>query len=657
MTLNTNQREGGLFIKDKVHPLFNEINGDGKIMIDNEKMSQILREVQKPGRYTGGEYGEIIKDKSKIKLRIAFCFPDTYEIGMSNLGVRILAGVFNSYDDIWCERVYAPWVDMDEKMREFDIPLFVHESGDPVSEFDIAAFTLQYELCYTNVLNMLNLSKIPLRCADRIDDDSIPVILGGGPCAYNAEPVADFFDIFSIGEGEESLAELARLYIDMKDSGIYTKKEFLRRAASELEGFYVPSLYEVTYKDDGTVESYTPKFSDVPKRVKRRIIKDMDTSYYPLNPVMPYIETVHDRIMLEVYRGCIRGCRFCQAGMIFRPVREKSPEVLCEQARELAKNTGYDEISLISLSISDYSCLEHLTDSLLEWTDDSRISLSLPSLRADSFTEELMEKVSTVRTTSLTFAPEAGTQRLRDAINKNVTEDEILGAVKIAFKAGKNQVKLYFMNGLPTETYEDIEGISTLASHVVDEYYRNPNRNKAKPLAVTVSVSCFIPKPNTPFQWEAQEPMDELVKKQRYLREKITDRKVRYSWHDAKVSRLEAVFARGDRRLADAIETAVNEGMKFDSWDEFFDYEKWMDIFERCSVDPSFYANREFGEDETLPWDVIDCGVSKEFLLRERHKAYESKTTPNCKEKCSNCGVNSADAGSEGKYRWCPKLK
>lgn len=622
-------------------------------MIDKEKLSGILRKVQKPGRYTGGEYGEVIKNKDEVRLRVAFCFPDTYEIGMSNLGVRILAGVLNSYDDIWCERVYAPWIDMDEKMREFNIPLFANESGDPLSEFDIAAFTLQYELCYTNVLNMLNLSGIPLRSADRIDDDSIPVVLGGGPCAYNAEPIADFFDMFSIGEGEEAIDELARLYINMKDAGVYSKRDFLRRAASEIEGIYVPSLYEVTYKNDGTIEKYSRKFDDVPVRVKRRIIRDMDSAYYPVNPVMPYIETVQDRIMLEVYRGCIRGCRFCQAGMIFRPVREKSPEVLCEQAREIAKNTGYDEISLISLSISDYSCLNKLTDMLLKWTDHDRISLSLPSLRADSFTEELMEKISTVRTSSLTFAPEAGTQRLRDAINKNVTEEDILGAVKIAFSAGKNQVKLYFMNGLPTESYEDIDGIAELASHVVDEYYRNPNRNKAKSPTVTVSVSCFIPKPNTPFQWEAQENMDELLKKQKYLREKITNKKIKYSWHDARVSRIEAVFARGDRRLADAIEMAVNDGVKFDSWDEYFSYEKWIDIFEKCSVDPSFYANREFGEEEILPWDMIDCGVSKEFLLRERRRAYLSKTTPNCMEQCSNCGVNSIDGGN---YRWCPKL-
>jgi len=622
-------------------------------MIDNEKMSGILRDVQKPGRYTGGEHFAVIKEKANIKLRVAFCFPDTYEIGMSNLGVRILAGVLNSFDDVWCERAYAPWVDMDAKMREFDIPLYAHESGDPIAEFDIAAFTLQYELCYTNVLNMLSLSKIPMKSADRLDDDTIPVVLGGGPCAYNAEPVADFFDIFSIGEGEESLAELARLYIGMKESGEYSKKKFLCKAACELEGFYVPSLYSVTYNSDRTVEKYAPIYDDVPARVKRRIVKDMDTAHYPLQPVMPFIETVHDRIMLEVYRGCIRGCRFCQAGMIFRPVREKSPEVLCAQAKELAKNTGYDEISLLSLSISDYSCLNKLTDDLLSWTNDERISLSLPSLRADSFTSELMEKISSVRTSSLTFAPEAGTQRLRDAINKNVTEEDILGAVKIAFAYGKNLVKLYFMNGLPTETYEDIEGIAELASHVIDEYYRNPNRNKAKPPAVTVSVSCFIPKPNTPFQWEAQNQFEELLKKQMYLKDKITDRKIRYTWHDAKVSRLEAVFARGDRRLAPALEKAALAGVKFDAWDEFFNYEKWMEIFSECGIDPSFYANREIGEDEVLPWDVIDCGISKEFLLSERHKAYKSKVSPNCKEQCSSCGVNSGEGGN---YRWCPKL-
>ena len=611
-------------------------------------ISGILRNVQKPGRYSGGEYGQIIKDKSKVKLRFAFCFPDTYEIGMSNLGVRLLYGVLNREEDVWCERVYAPWLDMEEQMREHDVPLFAHESTDPVSEFDIVGFTLQYELCYTNVLNMLSLAKIPLRSCERAEDD--PIIIGGGPCAYNAEPIADFFDVFSIGEGEDALVEFSRLYIKMKEDGSYTRKAFLHEAA-KLEGFYVPSLYDVTYNEDGTVKAYTPICEDVPNKVTKRIMRDMDRSYYPDKVVMPYIETVHDRIMLEVYRGCIRGCRFCQAGMVYRPVREKTPEVLCRQAKCLFENTGYNEMSLSSLSISDYSRLDELTDMLLEWTDDAKINLTLPSLRVDSFTKELMDKISTVRTSSLTFAPEAGTQRLRDAINKNVFEEDLLRAVNVAFDAGKNLVKLYFMNGLPTERYEDLDGIADLASKVVKAFYNNPNRNRYKPITVTVSVSCFIPKPFTPFQWEAQDSMEMLEDKQQYLRDKITDRKIRYNYHDARVSRVEAVFARGDRKLSRALEIAHERGLKFDSWDECFDYDKWLSVFEAAGIDPAFYANRKFGFDEVLPWDIIDCGVTKEFLLREAKKAYNSETTANCREHCSGCGANKLG----GERTWCKK--
>ena len=617
----------------------------------NKDVSSILKAVTKPGRYSGGEYGQIIKDKNQVKARFAFCFPDTYEIGMSNLGVRILYGVLNEEKDVWCERVYDPWIDMQEKMREHNIPLTACESGDPLTEFDMIGFTLQYEMSYTNVLNMLELAKIPLRARDR--DDSMPIIIGGGPCAYNPEPVADFFDLFNIGEGEEMLPELCRLYIKMKDEGRYTKEAYLHEAASTIEGIYVPSLYEVTYNDDGTIKAYTPKYNDVPKTVKKRIIEDMDKAYFPKKVVMPYIETVHDRIMLEVFRGCIRGCRFCQAGIIYRPVREKSAETLNEQAKCLFESTGYDEISLTSLSISDYTQLEELTTELLEWTDENMVSLSLPSLRVDSFTKELMDKIATVRSSSLTFAPEAGTQRLRDVINKNVREGDLLRAVSVAFEAGKNAVKLYFMNGLPTETYEDIEGIATLASHVIDAYYQCPGRNKAKKPQVTISVSCFIPKPFTPFQWEAQDTLEELAKKQEYLGSKITDRKIRYTYHDAKVSRIEAVLARGDRRLADALELACNEGFMFDAWDECFDYDKWISVFERSGVDPAFYANRAFGLDEVLPWDVIDCGVTKAFLRRERDRAYAENTTPHCREKCSGCGANKLG----GKGTCCPNAK
>ena len=614
--------------------------------MNHEQISSILRSVTKPARYTGGEFGQILKDKRDVSVRFAFCFPDTYEIGMSNLGVRILYEALNREAGVWCERVYAPWIDMDEKMRTYGIPLTAHESGDPLTEFDIVAFTLQYELCYTTALHMLKLAKIPLLSRDRAED--APIILGGGPCAYNAEPLADFFDIFSIGEGEEALVELCALYDRMKKDGSYSRAAFLREA-SHLEGFYVPSLYEVSYTDDGLIASIEPRYPDVPKRVKKRIIRDLDAAVYPEKLVMPYIETVHDRIVLEVNRGCIRGCRFCQAGMVYRPIREKSPEVLCKLAKCLYDNTGYDEISLISLSISDYSRVGELTDLLLDWTDGEHVSLSLPSLRIDSFSEELMKKISSVRTGGITFAPEAGTQRLRDVINKNVTEEDLMHAVGIAFKNGKNSVKLYFMNGLPTETKEDIAGIAELARRVIGQFYKTPERNKARPVGVTVSVSCFIPKPFTPFQWEGQDSLDSLKEKQEYLRECITDRKIRYNWHDAEVSRIEAVFARGDRRLSAALLLAVEEDMMFDAWDECFSYEKWLDVFARSGIDPAFYANRAFGLDEVLPWDVIDAGVTKEFLKRERDRAYAEKTTPACSEHCSGCGANQLG----GKTRWC----
>ena len=617
----------------------------------NENYSSILKLVSKPGRYCGGEYGSIIKDKESIKARFAFCFPDSYEIGMSNLGVRILYGALNEEKDIWCERVYAPWVDMEEKMRTYDIPLTAHESGDAVRDFDIVGFTLQYEMCYTNVLNMLDLMKVPLRSADRGEDE--PIIIGGGPCAYNPEPIAPFFDVFSIGEGEEALVEFTKLYIKMKGDGTYTRAAFLHEVARTLEGFYVPSLYDVTYNGDGTIKEYRPLYDDIPTKVKKRIIRDMDKAYFPEKVVMPYIETVQDRIMLEVYRGCIRGCRFCQAGMIYRPVREKTPDVLNSQAKCLYESTGYEEISMTSLSISDYSKIDELTDKLLEWTNDNMVSLSLPSLRADSFTKELMDKVASVRSSSLTFAPEAGTQRLRDVINKNVTEEEILRAVHTAFEVGKNSVKLYFMNGLPTETYSDIEGIAEIAKHVIDEFYRTENRPKGRQVGVTVSVSCFVPKPFTPFQWEAQDTMESLAEKQEYLKTKITDRRIKYNHHDARVSRIEAVLARGDRRLADSLELACRQGFKFDAWDEFFDYDKWLAVFEKSNIDPSFYANRQIGLDEVLPWDIIDCGVTKEFFLRERAVAYEGNTTPNCREKCSGCGANKLG----GERTWCPNSK
>ena len=611
----------------------------------------ILRSVSKPGRYTGGEYGQIVKDREKVKARFAFCFPDSYEIGMSNLGVRILYGVLNSDEDIWCERVYAPWIDMEDKMREHHIPLWAHESGDPIADFDFIGFTLQYEMSYTNVLNMLDLAVLPLRAADRGED--APLVIGGGPCSYNPEPVADFFDLFNIGEGEEMLPEIVRLYIKMKEDGSYTKAGFLREAARSIEGVYVPSLYDVSYNEDGTVKAYTPKYPDVPEKVRKRIVKDLDTMYFPDKLVMPYLETVQDRIMLEVFRGCIRGCRFCQAGIIYRPVREKSPEVLCNQAKCLYEATGYEEMSLSSLSISDYTRLRELTDGLISWTNDKKVSLSLPSLRIDSFTRELMDKVASVRASSITFAPEAGTQRLRDVINKNVTEEDLMNAAGIAFAAGKEQVKLYFMDGLPTETDEDLEGIAKLGKAVIEKFYATPEHNKRRQPQVTVSVSCFVPKPFTPFQWEPQDMPETLERKRLYIRSKITDRKIKYSCHDSGTSRIEAVLALGDRRVGAALELACREGFRFDAWDEFFSYDRWMDVFARSGIDPSFYANRRRQTSEVLPWDVIDCGVTKEFLIREYEKAHAGVTTPNCREHCSGCGANRLG----GERACCPSLQ
>ena len=617
----------------------------------NQKFYEILKQVSKPGRYSGGEYGQVIKDKANIKARFAFAFPDTYEIGMSNLGIRILYNCLNNEDDIWCERVYAPWTDMQEKMREHNIPLWAHESKDAVSEFNFLGFTLQYEMCYTTVLNMLELAGMPLRSCDR--DESFPLVIGGGPCAYNPEPVADFFDLFNIGEGEQMLVEIVRLYIKMHDEGRYTKAEFLHEAARTIKGVYVPSLYEVTYNEDGTIKAYAPIYDDIPTKIEKRIVEDMDTAMFPEKVVMPYTEVVHDRIMLEVFRGCIRGCRFCQAGIIYRPVREKTPELLNKQAQCLYENTGYEEISLSSLSISDYTGLPELTDKLLDWTVDNMVSFSLPSLRVDSFNKELMDKVASVRSSSLTFAPEAGTQRLRDVINKNVFEDDLMRAVNVAFDGGKHQVKLYFMQGLPTETDEDLRGIPDLAKKVIEAYYANPNRNKAKQPSVTFSVSCFIPKPFTPFQWEPQDSLEELYRKQEFIGECVTDRKIRYQHHDAETCRIEAVLARGDRRLSDALELACKEGFTFDAWSEFFDYNKWISVFERTGIDPAFYANRRWSYDEVLPWDIIDCGVSKEFLIRESKKAHEGVSTPNCREKCSGCGANKLG----GERTCCPKIK
>lgn len=606
----------------------------------NKKAEKLLSMVQKPGRYTGGELNSVIKNPEDVDMRFAFCFPDTYEIGMSHLGMKILYSLLNKREDTWCERVFAPWVDMEELMRKNDVPLFALESSDEIKDFDVIGFTLQYELCYTNVLNMLDLAGVPVRSADR--KSLTPLVIGGGPCVCNAEPIADFFDLTLPGEGEEVLNELMDLFKEYKKKGA-SKEEFLK-AAAKIEGVYVPSFYEFSYNDDNTIRSVTPS-NGAPERVKKRIISDLDTVFYPESFVVPFIDIVHDRAVEEIFRGCIRGCRFCQAGFLYRPIREKSSDTVNKQCRSLCDTTGYDEISLSSLSTSDYTQLQSLLEGIFSWSEDDKVSVSLPSLRVDNFSDELMEKLQKVRKSGLTFAPEAGTQRLRDAINKNVTEREVIETSRKAFSGGWTNVKLYFMMGLPTETNEDVVGIADLAQKVVDEFYKNPNKPKGKGVNVSISVSCFVPKPFTPFQWEAQDTMEQLKAKQHLLLESVKSRKISVSYHDARTSFLEGVFARGDRRLCDVMERAWRKGCRFDSWDECFSFEKWMEAFEECGVDPYFYTSRKRSYDEILPWDHMDYGISNKFFQKEAEKAYQSVTTPHCREKCNACGANKLNGG------------
>ena len=606
----------------------------------DKRLEKILPLVQKPARYIGGELNSVIKDKTSVDVRYAFCFPDSYEIGMSHLGIKILYGIANDRDDTWCERVFAPWPDMEEKMRENNIPLYGLESGDPIKDFDLIGFTLQYEMCYTNILNMLDLAGLPVRAADR--KSLSPIVMGGGPCACNPEPVADFFDLFLLGDGEDESNEIIDLYKKHKANGS-TKQEFLAEAA-KLPGVYVPSLYDVSYNDDGTLKEVTPR-GDAPARVHKRVVKDLDKVYYPTKFVVPFIDVVHDRVTHEIFRGCIRGCRFCQAGFIYRPIREKHPETINEQCRELIKNTGYDEISLCSLSSSDYSHIQELLTMLLEWTPGEKVNVALPSLRVDNFPEELMKKLLTVRRSGLTFAPEAGTQRMRDVINKNVTEEEMLETARTAFSGGYSAVKLYFMIGLPTETDEDVEGIGILAKKVVDEFYACPDRPKDRGVTVGASASSFVPKPFTPFQWEPQATPEELKAKQEHLKATVPSKKISLAFHDIPTSFLEGVLARGDRRLSAVIEEAWRRGCKFDSWGEMFKFDVWQSVFDDLGVDPLFYANRRRSFDEVLPWDHIDFGVTKEFLMREAKKAYTAETTPHCRIKCAGCGSNKLNGG------------
>lgn len=606
-----------------------------KLALDDE----ILLKIEKPARYIGGEVNSVMKDKDKVEVRFAMCFPDVYEIGMSHLGIQILYDMFNRMEDVWCERVYSPWVDLDGIMRREDIPLFALESQDPIRDFDFLGITIQYEMCYTNILQVLDLSHIPLRSLERTEED--PIVIGGGPCAYNPEPLASFFDLFYIGEGETVYRQLLDLYKENKKRG-GSRMDFLEMAAS-VEGIYVPAFYTVSYHEDGTLASFTPDRSCAPVTIKKQVVMDMEETTYPEAPVVPFIKVTQDRVVLEIQRGCIRGCRFCQAGMLYRPTRERNVEDLKEYAWKMLKNTGHEEISLSSLSSSDYSQLKEIVTFLIEEFKDAGINISLPSLRIDAFSLDVMSKVQDIRKSSLTFAPEAGSQRMRNVINKGLTEEDILEGAGAAFEGGWNKVKLYFMLGLPTETQEDMEAIAVLADKVARRYYEIPKEQRNGKCQITASSSFFIPKPFTPFQWAKMYKNEEYIARAAIVKHafqnQLNRKSLKYNWHDAEVTVLEGVLARGDRRVADVIMTAYQMGCIYDAWTEHFDYEKWLKAFEDNGLDIAFYNERERSLDELFPWDFIDIGVTKEFLKREWEHAMKGEVTPNCRQQCSGCGV------------------